>query len=216
MKRKLLAVSFFVGVLLLSCKSCDIVSGSKKGHLGQAPNITFGELVNRYQFIDTASVKWDSITDSNNNVFVEVSAQFDNGLGILFNSLQTRIYSGEMDITVLMYQKHNFFDSLLNEEGFRVEDDSSSYMSLRFNIFEPDYGDPGTPSFFSCNGGTLALNCTVDKKGLVRIENATLVFDMQSPMRYSGDVSSYQLIYPVDAEIVENMLVNNTDIRIGT
>jgi hypothetical protein len=212
MIKKLFIVSLVVGFVLFSCTSGDIVSRSKKGHLKQAPNITFQELVNRYQFIDSTSVKWTSITDSNKNEIVEVSVQFDKNAGILFNTVQDRINSGMMDITVLMNIKHEFFASLLTKEGFKVEDDSSSFMSLRFNMFEPDYGDPSAPVFFNCEGGALTIKSTVDKSGLVTIENAMLVFNMRSPMSYSGDVAVYQLIYPIEAEIAENMLVKNIDI----
>jgi hypothetical protein len=197
---------------LLSCSSGGIVSASKKGHFAEAANITLEALVKRYQFIDAASIKWTAVTDANNNEFAEVSVRFDKNLDIIFNHFQEYINTGAMDVSVLMNQKHQFFDSLLNEKGFRVEDDSSSYTSLRFNMFEPDYGDPRAPVFFNCSGGTMILNLTVDKSKLVKIENATLVFDMQSPMTYSKDVKTYQLIYPLAIENVESALVNNTDI----
>jgi hypothetical protein len=209
--KKLLGVFLFVAFALFSCKSGDIVSAVKKGHFNAAPNITLEELVGRYQFVDAASINWTSITDANKNDFAEVSAKFDDNLGIIFNGIQGMISSGMMDVTVLMGMRHNFFDALLNEEGFKVDDGSSSYMSLRFNMFEPGYGDPNAPYFFNCNGGTLTVDFTVDKSGLVKIAKATLIFDMQSPME-NGDIKEYQLIYPIQVEAAENMLVNNTEV----
>jgi hypothetical protein len=189
-----------------------MVSAGKKGHFAQAPKITVEEILNRYQFIDASSVTWALVADANKNEFVEVSARFNNDLGILFNHVQEGIISGMMDVSVLMSIEHEFFAALLNEKGFKAEDNGVSYFELLQNKFEPDYGDPNAPSFFNCSGGILILNFTVDKSKLIKTEKATLVFDMQSPMKYSGEVEKYQLIYSIMAENAENMLVNNTDI----
>jgi ABC-type Fe3+-citrate transport system substrate-binding protein len=211
------AVVLMVASLLVM--GCGGKSGSasvkdvKKSHFAQAPKITVEELVKRYQFIDSSSINWSQTTDSNNNEYAEVSASFDDTLSIVFNHIQENINSGMMDVSVFMNIEHEFFNSLLNEKGFKVEDDSSSYASLRFNMFEPDYGNPNAPIFFNCNGGTITLDFTVDKNRIAKIEKATLIFDMQSPMKYSGEVAKYQLIYPIEAEIAEVSLVNNTDIK---
>jgi hypothetical protein len=211
--KKLWGMLLIVAFSMLSCKSGgDIVSSSKKGHFGQAPNITLEELLNRYQFIDASSINWVPTADTNKNEFAEVSARIDGSLGILFSRFQGLIDSGMFDVSVLMNKKHEFFDSLLNEEGFKVEGNSFSYMELRFDKFAPDYGDPSAPVFFNCNGGVLTLDCTVDKDKQVKIEKATLVFDMQSPWA-NGDIAKYQLIYPIAVEVAENMLVNNTGIE---
>jgi hypothetical protein len=212
--RKLLVMFFLTVFTIISCKPGDITSRVKKGHLEQSPKITFEELVKRYQFIDKSTIKWNPMTDANKNEFIEVSAHFDKGQGlkILFNNFISSVESGMMDSSILVQKNYEFFESLLNEKGFKSEDDSSSFMSLRFNMFEPDYGNPSASDFFNCNGGTFILKSTVDKNGQVKIEKATLIFDMQSPMRYSGSTVIYKLIYQLDVKTAANMLINNTDI----
>jgi len=215
---KRLTTVLILSTLFLSITACggkkDPITTVKKGHLEKAPKITFEDLVKRYQFTDASSVQWTATTDLNNNEFVEVSVQFDNLLEILFKNIWDLINSSQMDSAVMLRCQHNFFESLLNEEGFRVEDDSSSYASLRFNMFEPDFGDMDAPLFFRCKGGVLKLDSTVDKNGLVKIEKAFLVFDIESPMVYRGDTAKYQLVYSIDIETAEKMLVNNTSINI--
>lgn len=205
---KKLGVFLLIGFFsVLSCKSGNMVSNVKKGHFEQAPKMTLGELVNRYQFIDAAAIRWTSVTDANKNEFAEFSVSVDTSLDILFHSLQEKINKGQR--TELRFFWHSFFEDLLTTENFRSDAISLGLLTARVWNYRPNY-DSWSPDFFNCDACALTMRFSIDNNKVVTTQAASLTFSITSPLE--GNDVKYELIYNISAENAEKMLLDNVDI----
>jgi hypothetical protein len=208
------------GLLAASCKGDDnAVSAVKKGHFDAAPKITVEALVKRYQYADPKSVKWELVTDENNNESVTVSAQFDREARIVFAGIRDRIDSGEADFSLLTGSNDEFFGELLSEASSgngKAEYRGPMGMAgppvwQAMFQFEPDYESGSV--FFHCQGGVVEIIFTADAEGKFSIKQGSVTFNMTSP---DGEEElEYDLVINLsskeDLRCLEAMLVNNAD-----
>ncbi|MDR2477981.1 MAG: hypothetical protein LBD48_01565 [Treponema sp.] len=219
MKKMIFAV-LAAGLLAASCKGDDnAVSAVKKGHFDAAPKITVGELVSRYKYTDSKSVRWELVTDENNNESVTVSAQFDREARIVFAGIRERIDSGEADFSLLAGSNDAFFGELLNEASSgNGKAEYRGPMGIAgppvwqaMFQFEPDYESGSV--FFHCQGGVLEITFTADAEGKFSIKQGSITFNMTSPD--GDDELEYDLAINLSSKeelrCLEDMLVNNAD-----
>jgi hypothetical protein len=195
-------------VTVLSCGKVDKISAIKKGHFNDAPNITVEELINRYKFIDTASISWELLTDANKNEYVRVTGRFDK-LDILLGQLYEKINTGEMDVSMVIGTLDSFFyECLVSDE---VAMTGADVITLKTSYFEPDYfsGD----GFFNCGGGALSIDFLVKDDSGFEIDEAFITFNMTSPVD-DAEVA-YTFVVPVNNATISDLLLNNTDIGLG-
>jgi hypothetical protein len=209
-----LSVMLVFGFLLAGCGKTDAVESVKKGHLSVAPNITLKELLQKYQYIDGASIRWEKVSDENKNEFVRATMHFPD-YKIIAASTEKKAEDGMIEYAMLRQLLDEFYwnatiksTEITSDAGITLGDIRSDYYARDFF----DLDDHTTPAFFSLTGGVLQLNFSIDEKskGSYEIHDAKIFFDFESPDG-NGSIMKYQVGVPIGNELVSSMLVKNID-----
>lgn len=214
MKMKSVAfLSLFVTVII-ACGGGDAVMSAQKGHFKSAPKITLQEVIARYQYIDSTSIKWELVSDQNNNEFVSVSMNFDEGSLIVFAAVQEMIMSGLIDGESAVFVVDDFYrDILWNTAKWGTKIEGLGYTEGIFRAyFEPDIFERKT--FFNGKGGSLTIYFIPDPsdKNVYDIAETRLQFNMESPIYSDDELVEYSASVFPEKELVTRMLLDNIDL----
>jgi hypothetical protein len=205
-------LSLFV-MVIIACGG-DAVKSAQKGHFKNAPKITLQEVIARYQYIDSSSIKWGIVSDQNNNEFVSVSMNFDENSLIVFAALQERIMSGSFDGESAIFVVDDFYkDILWNTAKWGTKIEGLGYTEGIFHAyFEPDIYERKT--FFNGKGGTLTIYFKPDSsdKNVYDIADASLQFNLESPIYSDDELVEYSTSIFPGKEAITRMLLDNIDL----
>jgi hypothetical protein len=208
-------VSLFVTVII-ACGGGDAVMSAQKGHFKSAPKITLQEVIARYKYIDSTSIKWELVSDQNNNEFVSASMNFDEGNLIVFAALQEMILSGSIDVESAIFIADDFYKDILwntAKWGTEIEGLGYTYTEGIFRwYFEPDIYEHKT--YFNGKGGSLTIYFIPDpsEKNVYDIAETRLQFNLESPIYIEDELVEYSASIFPEKELVTRMLLDNIDL----
>jgi len=128
------------------------------------------------------------------------------------------MWSGAIDSSVIIHYWNEFIWKFLasmntgdhNTYDLRITGDILHYdIMAEYGNF--DHDDPST-AFFSCEGGNLIIDFTVNNDGSVDVKGGKLILNIVSPI--DGKKESYECIYNLDRSLLKEKLLSNSDFGI--